>query len=75
MSEFLRENRVPGFCPVCGSLMKGDKSTSTYYSFGCCSDCFIEFVDGREERWRTGWRPTSEQIAKFLKQFEPSYEL
>lgn len=74
MSEFLREHRVPAFCPVCKSLMRGDKCTTSYYSFGCCMDCFIQWVDGREERWQSGWRPSDEQIAKFLKQFQPSYE-
>jgi len=25
--------------------------------FDCCYECYIQFVDGREERWKSGWRP------------------
>lgn len=56
--------RVPCFCPVCDGMMKG-KSTSTFYDFGCCIDCFIQFVEGREPRWRGGWRPSHEEIARW----------
>lgn len=30
--------------------------------YGCCRDCYYNFVDGREERWHEGWRP--EKITK-----------
>ena len=29
--------------------------------FECCFKCFIQYVDGREERWEKGWRPDKEQ--------------
>ena len=25
--------------------------------FDCCFNCYIQYVEGREERWKTGWRP------------------
>jgi len=56
--------RVPSFCPICDCVMKGSKSTSTYYDWGCCMHCFIEFVDDREERWKSGWRPSADEISK-----------
>lgn len=58
--------RAPAFCPVCETIMKGDKSTHTYYDYGCCVNCFIEFIEGREERWKLGWRPSDEQIKRFI---------
>lgn len=57
---------VPMFCPVCDVIMKGSRSNRTFYDFGCCMDCHIEFVEGREQRWTDGWRPTSEQVAIFI---------
>lgn len=54
--------RVPPWCPVCGVPMRGGKSTKAYYDYGCCWLCEIEFVEGREERWQGGWRPTKEEI-------------
>ena len=59
----LAQLRVPCFCPVCGGLMKG-KSTCTFYDFGCCIDCKIQWVEGREARWLSGWRPSSEDVRR-----------
>lgn len=60
--------RVPIFCPHCGSLMKGAKSNITYYNYGCCTDCFIWFLEGRPEtikKWKEGWRPDEQQMAHY----------
>jgi hypothetical protein len=46
--------------------MKG-KSTNTYYDWGVCTFCHIDFIEGREDRWKTGWRPTPEQVADIRK--------
>mgnify|MGYP001570108621 CR=1 FL=1 len=59
--------RVPAFCPICERVMLGSRSVTTYYDFGCCRDCWVEWVDHREERWTSGWRPTPEQVAAFIK--------
>lgn len=59
--------RVPAFCPICGRVMLGSRSVTTYYDFGCCRDCWVEWVDYREERWLSGWRPTPEQVDAFIK--------
>lgn len=55
------ELRVPTWCPICQGLMKG-RSTSTFYDFGACVNCFIFFIEGREERWKSGWRPSLQEI-------------
>lgn len=60
--------RVPAWCPVCEGLMKG-QSTQTFYKYQCCVNCFIEFVEGREERWKSGWRPTVDQVESFRERF------
>jgi hypothetical protein len=62
MSEETRKYRVPLFCPLCEFFMKG-ASTKSFYDWGVCSLCHIDFIEGREDRWKTGWRPTLEQIA------------
>ena len=25
--------------------------------YDCCFRCFLQYVDEREERWKSGWRP------------------
>ncbi len=56
--------RVPAFCPVCKGLMKG-RSTYTYYDYGACVDCFIYFIEDRVDRWKSGWRPTESELARY----------
>tara|TARA_R110002153_G_scaffold32649_3_gene98714 strand:- start:1910 stop:2296 length:387 start_codon:yes stop_codon:yes gene_type:complete len=48
-------------CPTC-STYSFDKGDDFYmHKYECCQDCFIQYVDGREERWLTGWRPNKEK--------------
>ena len=44
-------------CPVCIKRLKTVKDDIYYNKFECCQRCFINYVDGREERWLKGWRP------------------
>ena len=44
-------------CPVC-NVYSFKSSDDVYMSkYGCCFKCYIQWVDGREERWLKGWRP------------------
>jgi len=61
MNEHTKSLRVPTFCPLCDFLMKG-KSTNTFYDHGVCMNCFIQFIDGRVEKWKSGWRPDEKQL-------------
>jgi len=44
-------------CPTCSKY--SFKSVDDLYmtKFDCCFKCYIQYVEGREERWKTGWRP------------------
>lgn len=64
-----QELRVPCWCPQCDGMMKG-KSTSTFYDWGVCVNCTIFFIEGREKRWKDGWRPTKEDMESFRRSFE-----
>jgi len=44
-------------CPVCGSLPKRSMDDVCITKFECCSNCYLQYVEGREERWLKGWRP------------------
>ena len=44
-------------CPVCNSFSKGVKDDICLIKYECCNNCFIQYVDGREDRWLKGWRP------------------
>lgn len=44
-------------CPVCD--IYSFKSLDDIYmtKFECCFKCFVNYVEDREERWKSGWRP------------------
>ena len=44
-------------CPVCGSFPKKSMDDVCLVKFDCCGTCYIQHVEGREERWLKGWRP------------------
>lgn len=44
-------------CDFC-EKNKIKRNNDVYFSkFGCCFDCYVRLIEGREERWNTGWRP------------------
>lgn len=49
-------------CPVCGSYSFFAKDDLYMAKFECCFKCYIQWVEDREERWESGWRPSKEQI-------------
>ena len=57
VSSALFNNRETRECEACNcySLEKGD--TVYLRKYACCQTCYIQYVEGREERWLSGWRP------------------
>lgn len=46
-------------CPVCSSYSTQSVDDLYMLKFECCFRCYIQYIEGREERWKTGWRPNS----------------
>ena len=44
-------------CPVCGNFPKKTMDDVCLLKFDCCNRCYVQYVEGREERWKKGWRP------------------
>ncbi len=44
-------------CPVCSKYTLNVRDDVSILKFECCFECFVKYVDGREERWLSGWRP------------------
>ena len=43
-------------CDVCSNILKQqDMLYETKYE--CCRNCYIQYVEHREDRWKQGWRP------------------
>jgi len=48
-------------CPTCGVFSFEMRDDLYMNKFNCCYKCYIQWVDGREKRWLSGWRPNKEQ--------------
>lgn len=44
-------------CNVCSKYMLSSKDKVYLLKWDSCHSCFVEWIDGREERWKQGWRP------------------
>ena len=47
-------------CPVCSVYTTKAQDDLYFTKFDCCFKCYVQWVEGREERWKTGWRPNNE---------------
>ena len=48
---------IDRICPVCDTYSMNPGDDLYMNKFQCCFNCYIQYVEGREERWKTGWRP------------------
>ena len=57
ISEELLNRESERSCPTCNTY--SFKSVDDLYmtKFDCCHKCYIQWIEGREERWKKGWRP------------------
>lgn len=53
------ENSSTRRCPVCSNYSFSVKDDLYMTKFECCFECYIQYIEGREERWNSGWRPNS----------------
>ena len=44
-------------CSACGVYSFNDQDTFFLKKWTTCFNCYINYIDGREERWLDGWRP------------------
>jgi len=46
-------------CPVCNVYSFKSRDDVYMSKFGCCETCYIKWIEGREDRWKKGWRPNN----------------
>jgi len=44
-------------CPVCYKIFLKAMDDVCLTKHECCFECYVKWVEGREERWIKGWRP------------------
>jgi hypothetical protein len=53
---------MPLFCPMCKSIMRTVYDEDAHRKFQCCDSCSNTWVYPNLDRWKSGWRPTSEEM-------------
>lgn len=46
-------------CPTCGAYSFSLNDDLYMTKFNCCFNCYIQYIEGREARWKSGWRPNN----------------
>lgn len=44
-------------CPTCEEYSFSSKDDLYMIKYDCCYDCYLQWVEDREQRWLEGWRP------------------
>ena len=48
-------------CPVCSKYSFHPRDDLYMNKFEACFKCYVRYIEDREERWQTGWRPNKEE--------------
>ena len=59
IKERKSSHQVDRTCPVCESYSFSGRDDLYMTKFECCFECYIQYIEGREERWNSGWRPNN----------------
>ena len=44
-------------CSTCNTYSFKSRDDVYMTKFDCCFKCYVQYVEGREDRWKNGWRP------------------
>ncbi len=47
-------------CSICSSFARRSMDDVCLVKFDCCFNCYVQYVEDREERWLKGWRPNED---------------
>ncbi|MEK9694752.1 MAG: hypothetical protein VW270_03250, partial [Candidatus Poseidoniales archaeon] len=54
-------------CPVCKTYSFSPADDLYMNRFKCCFECYVDFVEGEESRWKEGYQPSEDNIKIALK--------
>ena len=64
-----KNNEVDSFyCKMCNFPLITHSDFSNNEEYGCCNDCYLNFVESRRDEWKSGWRPKQNLIDSYIKQ-------
>jgi len=64
---------IPFECPICSLIMRNNKDVTCYHEYKSCFACATYLIIPNTKRWNDGWRPTKQQIKKYIKNIRNNY--
>ena len=58
--KLLNKDTTRRTCPVCKTYSFSSRDDLYMNKFDCCYTCYVKWVEDREDRWLTGWRPNND---------------
>ena len=58
--KLLNRETTKRTCSVCSEYSFEMRDDVYMSKFDCCYNCYIQWVEDREDRWKSGWRPEEE---------------
>ena len=46
-------------CETCGKYSFSFQDDVYFTKYDCCFECYINYIEDREDRWLSGWRPNN----------------
>tara|TARA_R100000808_G_C2134201_1_gene142788 strand:+ start:183 stop:596 length:414 start_codon:yes stop_codon:yes gene_type:complete len=62
-----KESSADRTCPVCKTYSFSTKDDLYMNRFQACFECYLDFIESRESRWKEGWRPDQERMEHALR--------
>ena len=60
--KLLSRENIKRTCTACKKYSFSFQDDLYINKFETCYSCYIKWVEGREERWSSGWRPEKEEV-------------
>jgi hypothetical protein len=62
-----RTDTVPIFCSICEFALMSIYDEETYRKLECCDKCAAKWAYPKMSEWKSGWRPSAEDIQQEIK--------
>ena len=59
VSKRFLSNNSNRSCPTCRKYSLSFQDDVYFTKYNCCFECFVKYIEGREDRWLSGWRPNN----------------
>tara|TARA_B100000900_G_C20421155_1_gene651007 strand:- start:472 stop:729 length:258 start_codon:yes stop_codon:yes gene_type:complete len=54
------------FCKLCGFALHTYDDFRRHKKYGCCTECYLTFVESRRKEWDSGWRPNKTTLEEYI---------